>query len=260
MVMVCTYVLDLKIAPITSRLEKIEGRVDKLDIAKQTAELRKGPPKEAGARPAYTAEMKGFIESSLQRHIPPPVEAIKGFATSVKSESFDAKDSVWDLLPVVARYATFSVPDPQGWKLMPEVPEATENIREAYKKFGMPEIKFYERDNPLIPGKSLYRLPALFGRLPLTVSTGSSETKIVNGIIPLDGAMYQNITFEKTKILYEGGPFQLINVTFINCEFIFPNRTPRTLQTWASIVEQIPNRVSSEVKAEVKPAKKSPTV
>jgi hypothetical protein len=124
----------------------------------------------------------------------------------------------------------------------------------------MPEIKFYERDNPLIPGKSLYRLPALFGRLPLTVSTGSSETKIVNGIIPLDGAMYQNITFEKTKILYEGGPFQLINVTFINCEFIFPNRTPRTLQTWASIVEQIPNRVSSEVKAEVKPAKKSPTV
>jgi hypothetical protein len=43
----------------------------------------------------------------------------------------------------------------------------------------------------------------------------------------LDGAYWRNFVFEKTTIIYNGGPMALENVIFINCTFQM-NQTPQT--------------------------------
>jgi len=42
----------------------------------------------------------------------------------------------------------------------------------------------------------------------------------------LDGIMFENVTFEGTRILYSGGPTVLKNVSFKNCILIIRHRPP----------------------------------
>lgn len=61
--------------------------------------------------------------------------------------------------------------------------------------------------------------------------TTGREFLIVRGAsIPIDGMHFRNVIFYGSKILYQGGPIQLENVKWINCEFaVAPNDAGRKL-------------------------------
>lgn len=244
------YIVTSELKPIIIRLETIERKVEKLEDARKVADLRNGPPKEAAARAAYTSEMKEFLRKQIASSVAPPSEAIRQFASTVSREEFSPQDNFWDVLPVVAQYASRAVEgDAQGWRGMPSNEQQSHNMRflnQRLRQLGFTETKLYERSNPLLDGVAYFR--DLSGPGPFFTSE-LSEAKVVGGFLALDGFEYKNTTFENVKISYKGGPISLINVKFVNCEFIFPKRDRQTMKTWASIVDQIPYRVNIKPEA-----------
>ncbi len=47
--------------------------------------------------------------------------------------------------------------------------------------------------------------------------------RLTGGTQPLDHAIWNGVTFNHVRIVYHGGPFQLINVHFVHCTFDLPD-------------------------------------